>query len=138
MASSYTMFFALFNRAKRERKVLVDDHHELVADYFQGRHTGLSSLSKDDLRNLERHLQELVDPVGAAADRMRRKVIAILASHGMTKEGRPDMAHINAWCTKYGFGHKPLNNYANAELPRLVTQAEHIVKSDLKAIAANG
>lgn len=136
--SKYTLFFALFGRAKREGKVLVDDHHELVRDYFDGKRSGLSTLSADELRNLERHLQELVDPVGASADRMRRKVIAICASHGMTKDGKPDMEHINAWCTKYGFGHKPLNNYGNAELPRLVTQAERIMQSDLLALAANG
>lgn len=136
--ANFSMFFALFNRARREGKVRVDDHREFVADYFDGARTGLSECTADELRKLERHLQELVDPVGASADRQRRKVIAICASHGMTAGGRPDMARINAWCTKYGFGHKPLNNYSNAELPRLVTQAERIAAADLKAIAANG
>ena len=44
------------------------------------------------------------------------------------------MAHTPAWGERYGSPHKPMNDYTNKELPRLVTQAEAIVASDIKAV----
>src|SRR5262249_54368433 len=123
----YARFFALLGRAQREGKVRTKDYHEVVAELTSGQKKGLSELSVDELRHIEHLLQDLVDPVGSAATRMRRKVIAILAAHGMLKEGKPDMDHINAWCVKFGFLHKPLDKYSNKELPRLVSQAEGVM-----------
>ncbi|MBK7285951.1 MAG: hypothetical protein IPI95_01935 [Flavobacteriales bacterium] len=79
-----------------------------------------------------------MDPVAASLQRQRRKVIAILAGRGATKDGKPDMPHIYAWVRKYGYLHKELNAYTREELPRLVTQAEAIAGTDLQAVRRHG
>ena len=135
----YARFHALFGRCQREGKVREVDYHEVIKDLTGGQKGRLSDLTPGELRNIEAALQELVDPVGGAANRMRRKVIAILAAHGMCDaHNKPDMAHINAWCVKYGHAHKPLNHYANNELPRLVSQAEGVMRSDINAVKNHG
>lgn len=137
--SNYTRFFSLFNKAVRVGVVLDTDHHEFVKDYTGGRTESLKQLSPEELAQIEVHIQELMDPAAAAANRQRRKVIAILAARGcINAQGKPDMPHIYAWVQKYGYLHKHMNHYTNAELPRLVTQAERISASDMKALLANG
>ncbi len=132
--SSYTHFFSLFGRARRVGALRHDDHHELVQDWSGGTRKGLRELTAAELRDLEIYIQELMDPAAAAAQRQRRKIIGILAGRGcVTAQGRPDMQRIHAWVTKYGYLHKPLNHYSNAELPRLVAQAERVMHTDLKA-----
>lgn len=131
----YSRFFSLLKKARQLGVVAHLDHRELVADVMSGKRTSLRELSANELRSLERTLQHLIDPAQESAQRMRRKVIAILASRGVIDaHGKPDMAHINAWVMKYGHAKKPLMQYTNAELTQLVTQAEHIVATDLKAI----
>jgi hypothetical protein len=133
--SNYAHFFMLFNEARRSGLMPYAEHHELVSDATQGRTASLRDLSSKELRDLEQRIVEMVDPAEASMQRQRRKIIAILASRGCTTpEGRPDMAHIHAWVERYGYLHKPMNDYTNKELPRLVTQAEAIVASDLKAV----
>lgn len=132
-------FFALFSAAQKAGKHEYADYQDLLRDWTGGKKEHLRDLSPDEQRSLEAHLQEMVNPVAEAANRMRRKVIACLRAHGCsTPEGKADMERINAWCVKYGHAHKPLNHVTNAELPRLVTQAERVNMSDLKAITANG
>lgn len=131
----YARFFQLLRKAQNAGVLREDDHHQVISELTGGLKSSLRELTREELRRAEQQLQELVDPVGAAANRMRRKVIAILAAHGATDaEGRPDMVRINAWAQKYGHGKKPLNHYTNAELPTLVTQAERVMASDIKAI----
>lgn len=132
----YARFFSLFHRGIRDGVLRYADHHDLVKD--QTGKASLKDLTPDELQRLEVAIQELIDPVAASANTMRRKIIAILAARGAVKDGRPDMAHIYAWVEKYGYLHKPLNHYTQAELPRLVTQAERIVASDFKAMLSNG
>lgn len=133
----YARFFQLFERGRRVGALRFDDHHDLVKDYY-GK-AGLRDLTADELHKLEVHIQEIMDPAAASANQQRRKVIAILAMRGaVTEDGKPDMKHVYAWVLKYGYLHKPFNHYTNAELPRLVTQAERIVNSDMKALKANG
>lgn len=132
---SYATFFTLFHKARRLGVIAAEDHHDLVADITEGKTTSLRQLTPRELRDIERVLQGLIDPAQESAQRMRRKLIAILASRGaVDAHGKPDMAHINAWVMKYGHAKKPLMQYTNAELTQLVTQAEHIVATDLKAI----
>lgn len=133
--SSYAHFFMLFNQARRSGLMPYAEHHELVSDATRGRTSSLRDLSPQELRALEQRILELVDPAEASMQKQRRKIIAILASRGCTTpQGAPDMAHIHAWVERYGYLHKPMNDYTNKELPRLVTQAEAIVASDLKAV----
>lgn len=134
---SYQRFFSLFNQARQAGVLPHADHHELVADMTGGKAAGLRELSQRELAEMETRIQELLDPVQASMQRMRRKVIGILAGRGaVTPQGRPDMERIHGWVEKYGYLHKALNNYTRQELPRLVTQAEAVMASDLKAINA--
>jgi hypothetical protein len=137
--SRYSRFFSLFHQAAKVDGFPYDTHGDLVADLTEGRTHSLRDLSPRELWTIERRIQELLDPHGDPANRMRRKVIGILAARGaMLPNGKPDMAHVYAWVLKYGYAHKPLNAYTVAELPRLVTQAEAIQHSDLNAITKHG
>lgn len=133
---TYARFFSLFHRAQREGRLRFANHRDLVKD--QTGKESLKALTPDELKRLEVAIQELIDPVAASANTMRRKVIAILAARGAIKNGKPDMEHVYAWVNKYGYLHKPLNHYTQAELPRLVTQAERITATDLKALQSHG
>lgn len=136
--SRYSRFFSLFNQASKVAHWPYGSHGDLVADHTHGRTHSLRDLSAEELSAIERRIQELMDPNGDPANRMRRKVIGILAARGaVLPSGKPDMARVYAWVRKYGYLHKELNAYTVAELPRLVTQAEAIQASDIKAIAAN-
>lgn len=136
--SNYSRFFALYNRARRMPDWPYDDHRTLVSEFTHAATDSLRQLTAIELRRLENRLEELTaNPAAASAQRMRRKIIAILAGRGVVNaSGKPDMPRIYGWAAKYGYLHKHLNAYRYDELPRLVTQAEAIVASDLKAIAS--
>jgi hypothetical protein len=67
-------------------------------------------------------------------NKMRRKLIGCMREAGYNIGGRADINLINEWVLKYGYLHKPLNKYTSAELPTLVSQAEEVKKSFLKAV----
>lgn len=60
------------------------------------------------------------------ADKMRKKIIGCLREAGYNVGGKADMKAIYAWVLKYGYLHKPLNEYTAGELPVLVTQAQAV------------
>lgn len=133
--ADYKRFFTLFRQATAAGLLPFDSHHDLVEAATEGRTTSLRDLSAQELATMERRIQDLLAPQGDSANRMRRKVIAILAARGaVDAQGRPDMTRIHAWVRKYGHLHKDFNAYTVPELITLVTQAEAIVASDLKAI----
>lgn len=135
---NYARFFSLFRQGTQTGVLRYAEHGELVADATQGRTSSLRDLTPQELRTIEQRIAELVDPQEAARQRMRRKVIAILAARGtITPQGKPDMVRVLVWVMKYGYLHKPLNAYTYAELPQLVTQAERIAASDLNAVRAH-
>ena len=137
--STYKRFFLLFNAAKRNPHWPYEDHGELVMEFTEGATNSLRKLTAVELRKLERRIEQMeADPKQQAAQRMRRKIIGILAERGaINDKGKPDMESVYAWARKYGYLHKHLNAYTLAELPKLVTQAENIIASDLKALLAN-
>lgn len=139
---SYARFFSLFREAQKHTSYAsfpYDNHAELVADFTNGRTASLRRLTAEERRNIERRMEELANPVEASMQRMRRKVIGILAGRGVINaQGKPDMERIYAWARKYGYLHKELNAYTVAELPMLVSQAEAIMASDLKALNNHG
>lgn len=72
------------------------------------------------------------------ANTMRKKIIALAhqmgwsSIHPASGNKIADMARINAWCEKYGYLHKKLNDYTVDELPKLVTQFVNLYNSFLK------
>lgn len=137
--STYKRFFGLFKQAKLQGNWPYEDHSELVAEFTGGQTTSLRKLTERELWKLEARLEEMIgDPKKQAGQRMRRKIIGILAGRGaVTTQGKPDMAHIYAWVLRYGYLKKDLNAYTVQELPKLVYQAESVLASDLKAILAH-
>ncbi len=67
-------------------------------------------------------------------DKMRKKVIANCLQAGMAINGRADMPKIYAWVEKYGHAKKHFNKYTYHELTTLVTQAQQMFKTFLKAV----
>jgi hypothetical protein len=134
--ANYNRFFMLFRDSKVDPHFPYENHGELVSEFTEGRTGSLRSLTPDEVRGLERRLEEVAaDPRKAKAQRMRRKIIGILAARGaVNAQGKPDMDHVHAWVNRYGYLHKHFNAYTVAELPKLVSQAEAIVASDIKAI----
>ena len=136
--NNYSRFFMLYNKGRDAGVVPYSTHRELLADATHGRTSSVKELTPDELARIERGIQELLYPVGDKANRMRRKVIGILAARGaVNRQGKPEMQHVQAWVIKYGYMHKELNAYTVLELPKLVSQAEGIVASDIKAIQQN-
>lgn len=137
--STYKRFFSLFKQAKLQGNWPYEDHSELVAEFTGGQTTSLRKLTQRELWKLEARLEEMIgDPKKQAGQRMRRKIIGILAGRGaVTTQGKPDMAQIYAWVLRYGYLKKDLNAYTVHELPKLVYQAESVLASDLKAILAH-
>lgn len=100
----------------------------IVLGATNGRTDSTSALTWHEADDLIRALRKQVADKG---DVMRKKVIAILRSYGMirlTSQGvRADMPRIYEWVLKYGYLHKPLNDYTVKELPALVSQAEKLL-----------
>jgi hypothetical protein len=108
--------------------------HAIVWDYSNGRTESSRELSDPEtnriIRDLERGFKEL-----DRCDTMRKKIISQAHEMGWELAGhRADMARINAWCLKFGYLHKSLNQYSYAELPALLTQFDSVYKSFLAAI----
>lgn len=108
--------------------------HAIVWDYSKGRTESSKELTyseiNDIIRDLEKGFKEL-----DRADKMRKKIISQAHEMGWELTGhKADMARINAWCEKFGYLHKPLNNYSYTELPLLVTQFESVYTSFIEAI----
>lgn len=137
--STYSRFFGLLKQAKQQPMWPYADHSELVLEFTEGKTDSLRKLNARELGKLEERLAALIaNPNASAAQRMRRKIIGILAERGaINSKGKPDMQRVYAWVQKYGYLRKELNAYTHNELPKLVTQAEAILASDLKALIAN-
>jgi len=81
----------------------------------------------NDLRQKTSYNQE--------SDTMRKKIISLFRKMSYTlPDGKVDMCAVEVWTEKYGYLHKPLNNYTYAELPKLVTQAQAVYQSFLKSV----
>lgn len=78
---------------------------------------------------------------GKQANTMRKKIIALAHQmgwsgiHPTSGNKIADMARINAWCIKYGYLHKQLNDHTISELPKLVTQFDNLYKTFLNSFS---
>jgi hypothetical protein len=84
------------------------------------------------------HYLENINTADDPADRMRKKIISLAREMGWelrTTAGKAaDMDRIKNWVMKYGYLKKPLNDYTINELPRLVTQFEHVYRDFLNRL----
>lgn len=87
------------------------------------------------LRTQLHNKRQALNSIDEKANRMRKKIISLAwQMNWVNNSGACDIPRINNWCIKYGYLHKPFNNYIYAELPKLLTQFENLYNSYLKAI----
>lgn len=116
---------------------------KLLKEFAGGMKEGLRDLTEFEFHRFESFLQEKLSNERLqnhnVCNRQRRKIIGIFAKLGKTvvvrdRNGtriKPDMPWIYSWVKKYGYLHKPLNDYNRHELPKLVSQVENIQKKEI-------
>ncbi|MCK6649816.1 MAG: hypothetical protein L6Q66_09180 [Bacteroidia bacterium] len=101
---------------------------DLVAQVSEGRERSSRNLTYNECDKLIKHLQSLVSENHDKSNRMRRKILSICHEMKWTLPGsKLDWNKINNWLLKYGYLHKPLNDYTAKELPSLVSQFEGLL-----------
>lgn len=135
--SQNNRLYALFSTLKIDK----DMKAELVLQFTNNRTESSSKMLLDECQALINHLSSISSaPARTEAaknnareispeNRQRRKILSICHEMGWKKDGKLDWAKINAFLHKFGYLHKDLNDYTAAELPKLVTQFEHLLKS---------
>lgn len=115
----------LFSKAGLKDK---DDKKSIIRTYTKERSESSKDLTFKEAAALIGHLKtfDVKDP---KADKMRKKILSLAHEMGYKLEsGAIDMNRVNAWTSKYGYLHKPLNSYTYEELPVLVSQFETVYK----------
>lgn len=130
------------------KKQMMEQRHELFQSYSKNRTRDSKDLSEQEMDDLIRFL-EFYNVGGMQSgcktdfekgDKMRKRVLSLCYEYGWTRHDAVknkrvvDYAKLNAWLLKSGYLHKSLNQYKYAELPKLVTQFENVIKSFLKAV----
>jgi len=121
---------------------LIDDKASIVEAFSSGRTKSSKELTGNEAGALIAHLKTL-DQNDTRATRMRNKILSMAHEMGWwkTEQALPasavskpkiDMMRVNNWCTKYGYLHKPIDDYNYSELPKLVSQFEGVYKDHLK------
>lgn len=126
----------------------------IVAGISQGRTESSKDLTDTEAQAMITYLKENIPPpvldgLDIKADKMRKKIISYAWQMNWTikinalelaklpSSALPykcDMNRLNAWCEKYGYLHKKLNDYSYQELPKLLTQFENMYNDYLKNI----
>lgn len=121
--------------------------NDLVMDASGGRTESARELKNLEMNELLTHLDNKLKEAKNESqpkpgsvqkmDRMRKRILSMCYSIGWTRYNpekrrqEVDMDRLEAWLLKYGYLHKPLNDYTYMELPALVTQAERLLLSTL-------
>jgi len=119
--------------------------NDLVADASAGRTESVRELRRKEYGDLINHLEEKLKGARRdvaphkksiqSADRMRKRILSMCYSMGWTlfdpalHRHVADYERLEAWLLKYGYLHKPLDDYTYLELPTLVTQVENMMRS---------
>ncbi|NDC40815.1 MAG: hypothetical protein EBZ77_04565 [Chitinophagia bacterium] len=114
---------------------------QLVRQYSQGRETSTAGLSMEEARQLINDLQKTIAslPKGNRDEELRARKVRYFyhLAHMMgweKEDGSVDLAHLNAWCVKYGTFHKPLHDLTTAQMSTVLTQLEAAYKAFLKSV----
>lgn len=140
--NNYKAYFALEKKANQMG--FKESRQEVIEDFTNGEKTSLKELTQQEYKSLIKQLSKLLktsvkreakqDWQKTPENRMRRKIIANLRRCGYTTEnGKADMDRINNWATTHGHAHKPLNDYNNKELVKLVTQSVEYLNKIIQA-----
>jgi hypothetical protein len=128
----------------------MDAKVDLVNYYTKGRETSTKEMLYYEANDLIKHLeafqkQESIQKIptseqlkNQSCDRMRKKIIAMLREIGYEKysdfagKSVADMTRIYKLIDTVGYLKKPMNEYNELELPKLVSQIESIYIKDIK------
>lgn len=139
MATKYAKYFAIEKRLKAMPGFDIE-RSEMIEEFTDGKKSSLKDLTETEYREFCTSIQKLINnPQPSKADWqhtpaniMRKKLIMYCAKVGWVKNGAADMERIQNWVLKYGYLKKELNTYTEAELPKLLTQAESMYADYLK------
>jgi hypothetical protein len=112
---------------------------DIVNGFTGGREESVSKMLKVEATEAIKYLKEN-DPDEEAAERMRRKIIGMaygyagLGPSATVAQKRETVNRLDRWCKQYGYKHKGLNSYTKAELPKLLTQFEFVLKDLFKSL----
>ena len=132
---TYSRYFAIEKKMKTAGMHV--DRAELIANFTEGRTESLRELSATDYREFTNHLSAMLGDAqmkDTKANRMRKKVIALLCQCGYTRNDKPDMKRINEWCINRGHGKCELNEYREEILPALIYQAEQMLNKTIEQL----
>ena len=129
-------------------KLGIDDEakEELVYNFTGTRETSTAKMEVRECQALINHLEAakrnltptLSKGEGAKvdkADKMRKKILSICHEMNWTNtQGKVYWPTLNEWLLKYGYLHKTLNEYKEAELPTLITQFEALLQQFYKKL----
>lgn len=105
----------------------------LVYGFTDGRTESSREMLATEAEQLIQYLK-LQDNSAESANVMRRKIISMCHRIKWQKDGKADMQRLNTWCIESGYLKKPLNDYTQKELPKLVSQFTQVYKSYLKSV----
>lgn len=114
----------------------------LVREFTSSRTERSSEMSVDEAARLIKHLEECQGQVpatirqadAASANQQRRRILAV--AHQLRwerKDGSVDLKRVDAFCVERGYLKKPLNDYTQDELPKLINQFDVVLRKFLKA-----
>lgn len=108
---------------------------DIVSNFSNGRATSSSNLYYAEADAIIRHLgmdKGREDP----AYKMRGKILSLAHQLDWHVAGtqKIDFPRLNAWCVKFGYLHKRLDQYKYRELPTLVTQFEKMYNDFIKKL----
>ena len=120
----------------------------LVEGHSNGRCDSTKAMYSHEGEALRKELQTAINKAKAGnagkkvrsdeevqANNKRRRIIAICHDmHWELPDGKVDMKHVNDFCVKRGYLHKPLNDYTATELSTLILQFEKVYESLLKSV----
>lgn len=108
---------------------------DLAFSFSDGRTESVSQMYSHEAWLLIKHLDDDSGQDATPLVKMQRKILSLAHEQGWKKfDGKIDMQRVNNWSEKYGYLHKPFNDYKEAELPALVTQFEKMYIKHLKDI----
>lgn len=138
MKQQNKQFHALLAQAN-----LTSQKGNLVLGFTNGRTEKSSEMNEVEAEQAIKYLKAQIpeiknDGLEVKADRMRKKIISFAWQMNWTYRNTNgailcDIKRVNAWCEKYSYLKKPLNDYLYSELPKLLTQFENVYKSYLKS-----
>lgn len=110
--------------------ITAENKEDLVSSYSNGRVTSSADMTAHECDELLRYLQQLADKhkdyFDERAIAMRRKFFALARDKQWIVSGKIDYVRTNNWLLHYSYLHKTINEYNYSELPKLLSQFEHV------------